>query len=186
MGASSAYASVCNYDYAVNFSIDGTASLQGDICTSSLGTGLTAADIVSWNLSLVNGQYGSAPFNPTWNSTQANNTMTLTLNPVNYSPLSATATGLTWNFSNPGSGNYQILTFENTSTLDYVAFNNFYTSSAITEMSYGNTQGFATYGTPQSGIVTVGTPPNVVPEPGTLSLLALPLVALMRRKSAAT
>ncbi len=181
--ASQAQAGVCNYDYTVNIGIDSSASLHGNICTTTLGTGIAAADIASWSLYLVGGQYGSSTFNPTWSSAQANNKVTLTLNPTTYSPLNATSTGLTWNFADPGSGNYQFLTFENTSTLDFVSFNNFYTSAPITEMSYGNTSLFATYGTTQSGIVTAGLPPSIVPEPGTLSLLALPLVALMRRKT---
>ena len=123
-----AEAASCVTDYQVNVSIvdpaslttpPATATVTGNVCTDgTLGT-LAANNIVSWKLSLANS------WNPligsfTLDSAQSSAAMALSLRGI-ANPLSATATDLTWNFADPGLGNYAELTFSDTTSTNFIA-----------------------------------------------------------------
>ena len=178
-----AEAASCVTDYQVNVSIvdpaslttpPATATVTGNVCTDgTLGT-LAQNNIVSWKLTLANSWTpGIVPF--TLDSSVSGNTMRLALSGV-ASPLSATATDLSWNFADPGSGNYATLTFEDTTSTNFIAWNNQYFSSALTDYSYGAFNNAASYGSTLSGPIVFGT---TVPEPLSTALLGSGLACLI-------
>jgi hypothetical protein len=188
LGANAARAATCAIDYQVNVPIASNdpsvtpASVTGDICTDgTIGT-LAQSDIVSWNLSLSN-SWNPQISDYSLSSSLSTATLNLYLNNV-ASPLSATPTQLTWDFFDPGAGNYAELYFSDSSSNNFVAWDNFHSSGPVTTNSYGNTQTSASYGTPQSGPQLVGT---AIPEPASALLLLAGLAALppLRRRKAA-
>lgn len=119
-GGQAAQAAVCVTNYSVSFDIHPIggggppASVSGSICTDgTLGT-IWAGNIASWNLSLTN-SYNPLIVDFTLSSASA----TADLNEFlvgTTSPLSATATNLTWTFAVPGPGSYAILEFTDTAS----------------------------------------------------------------------
>lgn len=193
--SASAQAAVCAHSYQVDVAV-GAAQLNGSICTDgTLGT-LNASNITGWNLALTGGfGNGSQLDSLTWDSSiAANHPSVQFLLFGTPSPLSATATNLLWDYSDPGSANFAILGFLNTGPgpqeQSYLYWYNYHVGPLrLATVAYGynptytpgvsgNGNGsWITYGQEGDG-ARFNTPPTV-PEPASLGLVALALAGAL-------
>lgn len=192
-----AQAAPCVNSYSVDIpltyiNIGGPAGqVTGNICTDGTVGALTAANLVSWDLTLT----GTADFHSGdyhWSSAGGGTVDLAHL--YSAAPLTATATELTWHFTHTSGGTYDYLGFISTVTADYGGgpfiqqhYLYWYQSGNLATMFFGYDNpdptpggGQATYtGDPNDRIGTLQPPPSV-PEPGSLTLALLGLAALRK------
>jgi hypothetical protein len=185
-GGQAAQAAVCVTNYSVSFDIHPIggggppASVSGSICTDgTLGT-IWAGNIASWNLSLTN-SYNPLIVDFTLSSASA----TADLNEFlvgTTSPLSATATNLTWTFAVPGPTSYAILELTDTASNFAISWYNYNFGFTMTRNAYALLPSTISYGSDQSGPQDFGTTTTTTPEPASLAVLAAGLLGLAARR----
>ncbi len=156
-----AHAAACVTTYSIAFDIHPIggggppANVAGSICTDGTVGPIWAGNIASWNLSLTNS------YNPTINDFVLDSTSpTADLNDHlvgTTTPLSATATELTWTFADPGSGNYAILEFTDTASNFALSWYNYNIGFTLVRNAYALLPSTISYGSEQSGPQIFGT-----------------------------